>query len=177
MGGVVLEKCSVRPSAEQSEPLDMLSVLKRQAEQLEKELKEERLQHSRIKREHMQCETLIRGKEERIEELEAALASASETSSVAGAAENAELEEDPLSASQKKELQKKVDELAAMLRENDMKLSMESLGRSMAELKLATGDANYIKRINYLSKSLESAREENARLVASGMSGAGSSRE
>jgi hypothetical protein len=48
----------------------MLSVLKKQAEQLEKELKSERLKHLRLTREHATCEERLSSKDERIAALE-----------------------------------------------------------------------------------------------------------
>ena len=48
----------------------MLSVLKKQAEQLEKELKAERLTHLRLAREHATCEASLAAKDERMAALE-----------------------------------------------------------------------------------------------------------
>uniref|UniRef100_A0A7S1SGA5 RanBP2-type domain-containing protein n=1 Tax=Alexandrium catenella TaxID=2925 RepID=A0A7S1SGA5_ALECA len=144
----------------------MLSVLRRQNEKLEKELKDVRLDLNRLKREHAGCDAAISQKSDRIaeleKELEAARADALPPPEPPPPPATSPSPEPPAgpAAAEADEFRRKLNALTEELGSTSRKLSLVELRKSLLELQALTSRSEHDKEVEELKAKLQKARKD-----------------
>eukprot|EP00927_Polykrikos_kofoidii_P049350 TRINITY_DN43419_c0_g1_i1.p1 TRINITY_DN43419_c0_g1~~TRINITY_DN43419_c0_g1_i1.p1 ORF type:complete len:279 (-),score=67.49 TRINITY_DN43419_c0_g1_i1:20-856(-) len=141
----------------------MLSVLKKQSEKLEKELKDVRLDYNRLRREHGGCQGIIDAKDERIAELESCLAAAKAVQEVPALPEDPTSDETkPSNSEEEMAMKLQVEKLLGELNSTSRQLTMADLKNKVLELQALTGQSKHADEMKVLTEKLHQAQKQHA---------------